>query len=43
VIETGGQMEGRRLEPGEGFSFACHSGLACFNTCCAAKRLPLFP
>ncbi len=43
MIETEEQLGGRRLEPGEGFSFACRPGLACFNTCCADKRLPLFP
>ena len=32
-----------RLGPGDTFSFSCHSGLACFNTCCRNKHLPLTP
>jgi len=43
VIETGGELGGRRLAPGERFHFACLPGLACFNTCCRDKRLPLLP
>ena len=43
MIESGEQLEGRRLAPGESFSFACRPGLACFNTCCAHKRLLLLP
>jgi Fe-S-cluster containining protein len=43
VIETEEKLGGSRLAPGESFSFACHCGLACFNTCCANKRLPLYP
>lgn len=31
------------LGPGDTFSFSCHSGLACFNTCCRNKQLPLTP
>ncbi len=33
----------RRLEPGERFTFACHRGLACFNTCCADVTIVLTP
>ncbi len=33
----------RRLYEGDQFSFACHSGLACYNTCCRNKHLPLTP
>lgn len=43
MIETQEQLEGDRLEPGQEFHFACHPGLACFNTCCAHKRLPVLP
>lgn len=43
MIETEDQLAGQRLEPGEVFNFACHPGLACFNTCCANKRLPVLP
>ena len=32
-----------RLGPGDTFSFACHPGLDCFNTCCRNKHLPLTP
>ncbi|MCF8062342.1 MAG: YkgJ family cysteine cluster protein [Deltaproteobacteria bacterium] len=31
------------LGPGDTFSFSCHSGLACFNSCCRNKQLPLTP
>ncbi|MCF8043059.1 MAG: YkgJ family cysteine cluster protein, partial [Desulfarculaceae bacterium] len=43
MIESGGELGGRRLAPGERFNFACRPGLACFNTCCRDKRLPLLP
>ena len=43
MIETEAQLQGCRLEPGQEFHFACHPGLACFNTCCAHKRLPVLP
>lgn len=43
MIETEEQLAGQRLGPGEVFNFACHPGLACFNTCCANKRLPVLP
>jgi len=32
-----------RLSRADSFSFRCHEGLACFNTCCRAKDLPLTP
>ena len=31
------------LGPKDTFSFSCHSDLACFNTCCRNKYLPLTP
>lgn len=43
MIETEAQLAGQRLAPGQIFSFSCHPGLACFNTCCAMKRLPVLP
>jgi Fe-S-cluster containining protein len=43
VIETGSELSGRRLSPGEPFRFRCHPGLSCFNTCCRDKRLQLLP
>lgn len=43
MIESEEQLEGERLAPGEAFSFSCHPGLSCFNTCCRDKRLPLLP
>ena len=43
MIESGGGLGGRRLTSGERFNFACRPGLACFNTCCRDKRLPLLP
>lgn len=43
MIESGGELGGRRIAPGERFNFACRPGLACFNTCCRDKRLPLLP
>ncbi|MFZ5584814.1 MAG: YkgJ family cysteine cluster protein [Thermodesulfobacteriota bacterium] len=43
MIERDGELQGQRLEPGQDFAFACRPGLACFNTCCAQKRLPLMP
>ena len=43
MIETDQNLAGTRLAPGETFAFACQSHLACFNTCCAHKRLPLLP
>ncbi|CAO0819603.1 hypothetical protein DFAR_1030005 [Desulfarculales bacterium] len=43
MIQTEEQLAGQRLAPGEIFNFACHPGLACFNTWCANKRLPVLP
>ena len=31
------------MAPGERFTFRCHADLACFNSCCQDKRLPLSP
>lgn len=43
MIETEAELEGRPLASGERIAFRCHAGLACFNTCCRDKRLPLLP
>ncbi len=43
MIETEGEFSGRPLSPGELLPFRCHPGLACFNSCCRNKRLPLLP
>jgi hypothetical protein len=43
MIETEAELPGRRLSPGEVLPFRCHSGLACFNSCCRDKRLTLLP
>ena len=43
MIESGAQLSGQRLEPDQAFAFACGPHLACFNTCCANKHLPLLP
>ena len=43
MIEWEGQLDGERLAPDEAFSFSCHGGLSCFNSCCRDKRLPLLP
>ncbi len=43
MIEAGGGLSGRRLAPEETFRFACRQSLACFNSCCRDKRLPLLP
>lgn len=43
MIESEEQLDGERLAPGETFSFSCHAGLGCFNSCCRDKRLPLLP
>ncbi|MBW1683277.1 MAG: YkgJ family cysteine cluster protein [Deltaproteobacteria bacterium] len=32
-----------RLGPDDRFNFACDRSLACFNSCCRGKRLPLTP
>lgn len=43
MIENQDQLAGQRLAPDQAFRFACGPHLACFNTCCADKRLPLMP
>ena len=43
MIESEGELSGRRLSPGEVLPFRCHPGLACFNSCCRNKRLSLLP
>lgn len=43
VIETEGELSGRRLGADEVLRFRCHPGLACFNSCCRDKRLTLLP
>jgi len=43
MIETEGEISGRRLSPSERWPFGCHPALACFNTCCRDKRLTLLP
>lgn len=43
MIETDGELQGRRLSPDETLPFRCHPGLACFNSCCRDKRLSLLP
>ncbi len=43
MIETDGELSGRRLSPDEILPFRCHPGLACFNSCCRNKRLSLLP
>jgi hypothetical protein len=43
MIETDGELSGRRLAADELLPFRCHPGLACFNSCCRDKRLTLLP
>jgi len=43
LIGTIDHLAGRRLKPESAFPFACHAGLACFNSCCSGKRLALLP
>lgn len=43
MIESQAQLAGQRLAPDQAFRFACGPHLACFNTCCANKHLPLLP
>jgi Fe-S-cluster containining protein len=43
MIETEGELSGRRLKPADALPFRCHAGLACFNSCCRDKRLTLLP
>ena len=42
-IETQEQMPGRRLMPGDTFTFRCHPQIACFNRCCRNLNLFLYP
>jgi Fe-S-cluster containining protein len=43
MIETEGELTGRRLSPGDAMPFRCGPELACFNSCCRNKRLTLLP
>ncbi len=43
MIETEAELEGRMLAREDRLCFRCHASLACFNTCCQGKRLPLLP
>ncbi len=43
MIESEAELSGRHLSPSEVLPFRCHPGLACFNSCCRDKRLPLLP
>ncbi|HET8539923.1 MAG TPA: YkgJ family cysteine cluster protein [Anaeromyxobacter sp.] len=43
MIETEGELSGRRVTRDAPFPFRCHRGLACFNSCCRDKRLALLP
>ncbi len=43
MIETEGELAGRRLSASDVLPFRCHAGLACFNSCCRDKRLTLLP
>ncbi len=43
MIETEGELPGRRLRRDEALAFRCHPGLPCFNSCCRDKRLTLLP
>lgn len=43
MIESEQALAGEKLAPGEEFNFQCSPELACFNTCCWNKRLPLYP
>lgn len=36
-------IPGKPINPGDRFSFRCHSGLACFNQCCRNLNLFLYP
>ena len=42
-IENPGEVPGRLLSAGERFTFACHPGVSCFNTCCRNLNLYLYP
>jgi Fe-S-cluster containining protein len=43
MIETEGELSGRRIRRDEPLPFRCHPGLPCFNSCCRDKRLTLLP
>ena len=43
MIEREADLRGRRLDPEREFHFQCGPDLACFNSCCREKRLPLLP
>jgi hypothetical protein len=43
MIETEDHLEGERVTLETTIQFRCHAGLACFNSCCRDKRLPLLP
>lgn len=43
MIETQADIGGQPLDLDQRFCFSCHPGLACFNSCCRNKRLPLWP
>ena len=43
MFETKEQIGGSQIEKNETFCFACGPEMKCFNTCCAGKRLPLWP
>jgi Fe-S-cluster containining protein len=43
MIETEGELSGRRARPTDPLPFRCHPELPCFNSCCRDKRLTLLP
>lgn len=43
MLETEGELVGRRLDRDAPMPFRCHPGLPCFNSCCRDKRLTLLP
>jgi Fe-S-cluster containining protein len=43
MIEKPDQIKGEQVRPGQAFCFECGPQLACFNSCCRNKRLPLWP
>lgn len=43
MIESKDKLGGEKILPGRTFHFACGPDLACFNSCCKNKRLPLWP
>ncbi|TWI66031.1 hypothetical protein LZ24_02942 [Desulfobotulus alkaliphilus] len=42
-VEALDTLPGKRILPGQGFSFRCHEGLSCFNLCCRNLNLYLYP